>query len=337
MSLPTIGIAGIGTYFPPHIETAAEIVERTGIPESILQQKMGIVQRHIAGETDTISHMATIAAQRALEDAGIPPSAVGAVISHGSEHKDHLVWNAAAKIQGNLGAVNAFAFEVYALCAGAAIAVGAAQGLMIANPSLACAVLVAASREHDLVNLSNPRTRFMTNFGAGAGAMVLARDYPRNHIVGMSAFTDGSLAEAVILSQSREVAGERPEVSADLRGKLDVIQPEYMTERLGETSLRNFVRVIEEATSRAGAGLGDIAFLGITHMKRSFYEEILAAVGLTPAQSVYLQDYGHVQSADQVLALQLGLQAGTIRPGDLVVLAGAGVGYTWSALAIRWG
>ncbi|MFQ3673797.1 MAG: 3-oxoacyl-[acyl-carrier-protein] synthase III C-terminal domain-containing protein, partial [Aggregatilineales bacterium] len=60
-------------------------------------------------------------------------------------------------------------------------------------------------------------------------------------------------------------------------------------------------------------------------------------VGLTPEQSVYLEDYGHVQSVDQVLALELGLAQGKIRPGDLVVLAGAGTGYTWSAVALRWG
>jgi 3-oxoacyl-[acyl-carrier-protein] synthase-3 len=56
-----------------------------------------------------------------------------------------------------------------------------------------------------------------------------------------------------------------------------------------------------------------------------------------PDQSVYLEDYGHIQSVDQVLLLQLGLAEGKIQPGDLIVLAGAGVGYTWSAAAIRWG
>jgi len=123
----------------------------------------------------------------------------------------------------------------------------------------------------------------------------------------------------------------------DLRGKLDVAQPEYMARRLGETSLPNFARVIREAVEQSGAALFDVKFLGITHMKRSFYLEILEAVGLTPEQSVYLEDYGHIQSVDQVLLLQLGLQQGKIKPGDLIVLAGAGVGYTWSAAAIRWG
>ncbi len=191
--------------------------------------------------------------------------------------------------------------------------------------------------ENDLVNLKNQRVRFMFNFGAGGGAMVLERNATRNLIVGMSAITDGSLSEAVIMSSAPEAVGDVPQVDSDLRGRLDVVQPDYMVERLNATSLDNFVRVIRESVEQAGATLNDVQFLGITHMKRSFYMEILQAVGLSADQSVYLEDYGHIQSVDQVLLLQLGLAQGKVRPGDLIVLAGAGVGYTWSAVAIRWG
>lgn len=333
----SVGIAGIGTYFPSGLERAADLVDRTGIPEDILREKMGIRQRHVAASEDTVTHMASCAAQEALANAGVAPEKIAVVISHGSEYKDHLVWNAAAKIQQAVGAVNAYAFEVYALCAGAPIALQAARGLMLADPRIEYALLAAASRENDLVNLRNPRVRFMVNFGAGGGAMVLRRNTDKNRIVGMSAFTDGTLSESVLLSQEAQALGDRPLTHGDLRGMLDVAQPEYMAQRLEATSLANFVRVIRECVEQARHNLEDVCFLGITHMKRSFYEEILKAVGLTPAESVYLEDYGHIQSVDQVLQLQLGLEQGKVRRGDLIVLAGAGVGYTWSAVAIQWG
>jgi 3-oxoacyl-[acyl-carrier-protein] synthase-3 len=332
-----VGIAGIGTYFPAQVETAAALVERTGIPEEVLREKMGIRQRHVAGPEDTVTYMASCAARDALTDAKVAPEQIRVVISHGSEYKDHLVWNAAAKIQHNVGATNAYAFEVYALCAGAPIAIQTARGLMLSDSGIEHALLAAASRENDLVNLRNQRVRFMYNFGAGGGAMVLKRGATRNLILGVSALTDGSLADAVLMSQEPDAVGDGAVSKGDLRGKLDVLQPDYMADRLNSTSLANFVRVIREAVEQGGQRLEDVRFLGLTHMKRSFYHEILSAVGLTPAQSVYLEDYGHIQSVDQVLALQLGLSQGKIRPGDLIVLAGAGVGYTWSAVAIRWG
>jgi len=106
----SVGIAGFATWFPRQIQTAADLALLTGIPENVLREKMGIVQRHVAAEDETVTHMASLAAQQAIAQAGIDPSQIGLVISHGSEHKDHLVWNAAAKIMQNIGAVNAYAF-----------------------------------------------------------------------------------------------------------------------------------------------------------------------------------------------------------------------------------
>ena len=336
MTEPTVGIVGIGTYFPQQVEVAADLVERTQIPAEILHQKMGIRQRHIAGEGDTVSYMATEAAKRAIEQAGIDPTEIDMVISHGSEYKDHVVWNAAGKIQQDVGAVNAFGFEMYALCAGAPIAINIARSMMIADPSLKTVLLAAGSRENDLVNLSNPRVRFMYNFGAGGGAMILRRGHDKNLVLGASAITDGSLSETVMLTREEDALDGDP-VKGDYYGMLDVRNMAYMGERLGETSMDNFLKVMRTAVEKSGYTLDDVAFLGITHMKRSFYNDLVAAIGLTPEQSVYLEDYGHVQSVDQVLTLELGLAQGKIKPGDLVLLTGAGTGYTWSSIAVRWG
>lgn len=205
---------------------------------------------------------------------------------------------------------------------------------MQTDPRMRCVLLAAASRENDLVSLTNQRARFMFNFGAGGGAMVLQRDAERNLILGAAAITDGSLSETVVLTHDEPASTS---VVPDLRGQLDVTDGETMARRLGEVSLPNFERVIRDAVAQSSASMADVRFLGLTHMKRSFFYEIVSAVGLTPDQTVYLEDHGHVQSVDQVLALQLGLAQGKIKPGDLIVLAGAGVGYTWSAIAVRWG
>jgi len=336
--MPTpVGIIGIGTYFPTKIETTADLVKPTGIPADILLHKMGIRQRHIAGPEDTISAMASRAAQRAISQAGISPEQINLVISHGSEYKDHLVWNSAAKIQQQVGAVNAYGFEVYALCAGAPIALNVACSMMQADASLQYVLLAAASRENDLINPGNPRARFMYNFGAGAGAMVLERGANRNQVLGAAAFTDGTLSETVIITREPDAIGSQPTIRGDLYGMLDVQNADYMADRLGETSLASFVRVITEAVQKSGAGLDEVKFLALVHMKRSFFDQVLESIGLTPDQSVYLENHGHIQSVDQALAIELGLQQGKIKPGDLIVLCGAGTGYTWSAIAVRWG
>lgn len=332
-----IGIAGIGTYFPEKIETAADLVDASGIPEAVLQSKMGIVQRHIAGEKDTVSYMASEAAKQAITMAGIDPAEIGMVISHGSQHKDHLVWNSAGKIQHDVGAVNAFGFEMYALCAGAPIAMNVARSMMLTNPELKYVLLAAGSRENDLVNPANPRARFMYNFGAGGGALLLKRDAIENLVLGASAITDGSLWETVMLTTEPDAVGDHNPINGDLVGWLDVKNSDYMSERLGEYSMPNFKRVMREALEKSGYTFADVAFMGITHMKKSFYVQLLHEIGLSEEQSIYLDHYGHIQSIDQALTLQLGLQQNKIKAGDVVLLVGAGTGYTWSASVVRWG
>ncbi|MEO7000264.1 MAG: 3-oxoacyl-[acyl-carrier-protein] synthase III C-terminal domain-containing protein, partial [Ktedonobacterales bacterium] len=64
---------------------------------------------------------------------------------------------------------------------------------------------------------------------------------------------------------------------------------------------------------------------------------ILSMLGLREDQSVYLDEYGHIGAPDQPLALELALAAGRLHAGDLVVMASAGLGFTWGATALRWG
>ena len=111
----------------------------------------------------------------------------------------------------------------------------------------------------------------------------------------------------------------------------------FMGSRLGEVSQPNFVKVITGAVEKSGYKLEDIQFLGLVHMKRSAFNGILDALGLSQDQAIYLDHYGHMQSVDQVVALDLAVQQDKLNAGDLVVLSGAGTGYTWSAVAIRWG
>jgi 3-oxoacyl-[acyl-carrier-protein] synthase-3 len=335
--LPPIGIAGTGVYIPSQVVSGQEIAARAGLPEFVVLEKMGIREIHVAGPAEPVTVMASQAAQRALERAGLSPLDLDAVVYHGSEYKDHIVWSAASKIQNLIGATNAYAFEIYALCAGAPIAYKAVRDMMRLDERLRHVLVVSASRENDLIDFDNMRTRFMFNFGAGGGAAIFQRGLDRNLVLESAIKTDGTLADTVIMTPAEGEIALVPREMGTLYGRLDVHNAEYMAERLGEVSLTRFVQVISEAVQHSRHDLRDLRFLGITHMKRSFYEEILAAVGLTPDQSVYLDHFGHIQSVDQMLALELGLQQGKIKPGDLIVLAGAGTGYTWSATAIRWG
>lgn len=337
MSETPIGILSWGTYMPAQIETAAQVAAQSGIPEEVVAKKMGLKQKYIAGPDDHCAEMAAKAGADAIQRAGLSPKDIDLILYHGSEFKEHIVWSAATRVQYLLGAENAAAFELYALCAGTAIALKTARGLMRDDPHLRRVLLVTASRENDLVDYKNEKARFMFNFGTGGGALLLERDRQQNELLAAAVISDGSLSKTVVMPAGGSLHRTSPETVANHLHWLDVPDMEFMSQRLGEVSQNNFLKVIRTAVEESGYTTSDIAFLGLVHMKRSAHDAILADLGLSDNQAIYLDEYGHMQSVDQVVTLKLAVEQGKLKTGDLVVLAGAGTGYTWSAAAIRWG
>ena len=72
-------------------------------------------------------------------------------------------------------------------------------------------------------------------------------------------------------------------------------------------------------------------------MKRSFHETLLEELGLDPeTDGYYLDEYGHVQSGDQIIALEGERKNHLLESDDVVLFLAGGTGYTWSATALTW-
>ena len=77
--------------------------------------------------------------------------------------------------------------------------------------------------------------------------------------------------------------------------------------------------------------------LNMLHLKPSAHRFILDELALTEEQSTHLNEYGHIGQQDQPLSIRLGLEAGRLRDGMVMVMVAAGVGYAWSASVVKWG
>ena len=334
----TVGLTGIGTYLPEPTMTAEDVAARSGIPERVVREKMGIERKHVCPpDEDHVTEMCVKAAERALEAASLSARDLDLVLYHGSEYKDYVVWSAAAAIADRLGAHSAFATESYTLCAGAPIALRTAAAMLDAD-HLRSALLVSASREEDLVDYTDEDASFMFNFGSGASAMVLESEPedPLGTVHSSAAYTDGSFVEDVVMP----AGGTRnpPSETSVEQGQHTLTVPNYerMKERLAEVTLVNFTEVADTALSRSGYDRADIDFLALTHMKRSFHEILVDVFDLDADEHVYLDDTGHVQSVDQALAIQRARERDWLESGDVILCLAAGTGYTWAATVLDW-
>lgn len=332
---PPVGIVDISVYLPAQTLEAAEIAARAGVPEAVVREKFGLRRKHIAAPDEHISHLCTEAARPLLSR--VPPEEIDVVIYCGSYHKDYYVWPVAPRIQHALGLHGAHSFEILNTSAGMPITLKVAADMLRADAAMRAVLVVAGSRESYLLDYTNARSRFMFNFGDGAAAALLRRGHPANQILGGAFLTDGAFALDVMVPAGGSVHPASAQTVAQRMHYLDVADPAGMKERLDPVTLPNFVRVIRAACERSGCSTDAIGFLAVLHVKRSLYERLLAMLGLREDQAIYLEDTGHLSATDPLVALHEGRRTGRLRDGMLAVAVSAGTGYSWGAVAIRWG
>lgn len=332
-----VGIVGTGLYIPQNRMTAEEISEATGIPLDVIINKFGINEKPIPGQEDHTCWMGTQAALDCLKKTGVDPKEIDLVIYIGEEHKEYLLWTSGIKLQYDIGATNAWAFDMQLRCGTAIAAMKIAKDMMLANKDINTVLIAGGYRNGDFINYKNPRVSFMYDLAAGGAAILLKKNYNKNLVLEASVITDGSFSEDVAVVGG----GTKYPMSHEALDKglyqLDVMKPEEMKQRLNEKSMPNFLKVIRDSLAKSGYTQEDIGYLALLHMKRSAHQLILNELGLKDEQSIYLSNYGHMGQLDQILSTTLALENGKIKDGDIVVWAGAGIGYVWDALTIKWG
>jgi 3-oxoacyl-[acyl-carrier-protein] synthase-3 len=328
--LRRVGLAGTASYLPERWLTAAEIADRSGIPEQVIVEKFGVRGKHIAAPNEHVSDLAVQAAERLIAEAALDPGAIDVVMYFGSMWRDYSVWQVAPNIAHRLGATNAFALEFDNVSHGSPIALRVARDLLCAEPELGNVLVVAACRESYLLDYANERSRFMFNFGDGAVAGLLVGDTAHNEVLGSHAITNGAYSLQV------KVPGGGS-VDPDGYRFLDVADPASMKGGLDRESLPNFVAAARGALERSGLGIDDVSFVCPLHTKRSMFLALLSELGLSEDRAVYLDDTGHMSGVDSLLGLDRAARDGRISDGDVVLLLAAGTGYTWAATVVRWG
>ena len=331
------GILAVASALPALRMPASEIAAATGIPVGVIEQKFGLLEKAVPGPDDHPCALGARAARLALERGGVDPLEIDVVLSISEEHKEHPLTVSGIKIQQLVGARNAWAVDIAQRCCTAIAGLKLAAGLMAADPRVRTILLAGGYRNGDLIDYRNPRVSFMFNLATGGGAMVLRRGLGRNLLLGAALRSDGDFADDVRVSAGGTVRPMTPELVGSGAAMLDVTDIDGMKSRLAERSHGNFLGVIDDALTDAGATRADIDYLALLHMKRSAHHAMLADLGLDAAQSTYLERVGHVGQFDPILSLERGLERGAVREGSLVILASAGVSYAWGAAAIRWG
>jgi 3-oxoacyl-[acyl-carrier-protein] synthase-3 len=324
-------------YLPEPVITATEIAEKSGMPEWVVREKLGINQKHMAGPDDHPNEMAIKAAKDCLSKTDIPPEEIDVVLCTTEEWREYFLWTTGIHLAYEIGAVNAWGIDLHMRCCTNVAAMKLARDMMIADPDIDTILIAGGYRIGDLINLENTRTSFLFNIAAGAGAMLLRRNWPRNHVLGTHLITDGWMSKHVIVPASGTVQFPTDEAVEQGLFYFDLVEPEAMKSRLNEVSMDNWMFCIDEALRKSGYTREDADFLNLVLIKPSAYRDMLQRLGLTEEHGVYNSDYGHIGEQDTIINIIEGERQGRLKDGDVMVIVGAGIGYVWGAACVRWG
>ncbi len=334
-----VGIVGTGVYLPKTIMTAKEISEATcgTWSEDAVKSKLGIHQKYIAGPDEGTQEMGALAALKCLENTGVDPKEIDLILCMGEEWKEYPLTTSALYIQDRIGAVNAWGIDVQNRCCTCVSAMKIARDMMVADDEINTVLIAGGYRNGDFVDYTDNDMSMMYNLSCGGGAILLKKNYGKNLLLGSRIIADGSLSRTAGVEIGGIANPFTPENVEEGLRSLRLMDAKKMKDRLNIVSMPNWYKCIDDSLTQAGLKREDIDFLDILHIKRSGHKAMLADLGLTDENTIYLEEYGHIGQVDQILSLELALKEGKVKPGSVICMIAAGIGYVWSANIIRWG
>ena len=315
-------LIGTGSYLPGSPVSNDDLAAR-GIDtnDEWIVTRTGIRSRYLAEPGTTSSELGLIAAQRALEMAGVAASEIDLIIVATST-PDFIFPSTACLIQGRLGNKGAAAFDIQAVCSGFTYALGIADKF-IRSGSHKKALIIGAEVFSRILDWKDRGTCVL--FGDGAGAVVLeASDKPG--ILATAMHADGS--QNGILNVPGQVCNGQ--VTGDPFLRMD-----------GQAVFKFAVRVLadiaDEVCQAAGMKTSDVDWLIPHQANLRIIDATGRKLGLAPEKVVVTVDrHGNTSAASVPLALDEAVRDGRIQRGQKVLLEGIGGGFAWGAALLEF-
>jgi len=316
---------GVGHYLPERVVPNSEFEESLDTSDQWIKTRTGIERRHFAAEGQTTSDLAVRAARAALDDAGLSPQDIDALIVATST-ADLTFPSAATMVQNELGMRNGFAFDVQAVCAGFVFALANANALIVSGQAQRVMVIGAETFSR-ILDFQDRATCVL--FGDGAGAMILEAQTG-----------DGSADDSGILAVDLHSDGSHRELlyvdgGVSSTGTTGVVK--MQGRELFKHAVVKLAQTATDALAKAGLNQSDLNWIVPHQANIRIIAGTAKKLGIPMDQVIVtVQDHGNTSAASIPLALSTGKAAGKFQPGDLLLMEAIGGGLAWGSVILRW-
>jgi len=323
-----VAITGSGSAIPTVSLDNHQLCELVETNDEWITSRTGIRERRIAA-TESVSDLATVAAQNAIAMAGISPTDLDLIILATSTADD--LFGSASSIQFRLGATKAVAFDLTAACSGFVFALATASQF-IRTGVYQNVLVIGADILSRWVDWSDRKTCVL--FGDGAGAVVMQAS-TSDRLLGFELKSDGTQNQSLNLAYKPQPK----ELVADVAVQEGSYQPITMNgKEIYRFAVQKVPEVIEKALFRANMSVDQIDWLILHQANQRILDAVAQRLNI-PADKVIsnLANYGNTSAASIPLALDEAVREGKIKQGDVIASSGFGAGLTWGAAIFQWG
>ena len=324
MSLVRSAVTGVGSFLPEQVVTNADLAKIVDTSDEWIRERTGIRQRHRARDDQPTSDLATEAARRALAAAGRTVADVDLIIV-ATTTPDMTFPSVASIVQRKLGAPTCIAFDVQAVCCGFVYALSIADGF-VARGQAKCALVIGAEEMTRLMDWTDRSTCVL--FGDGAGCVVVE---PRvgqgtkadQGLLGFALRCDGTKTDLLYVDGGPATSG----TVGHLR---------MAGNQVFRHAVVNIAEAITAACIASGIEVSDVDWFVPHQANQRIIKGVGDRLGLDEDKVIStVAMHANTSAASIPLALDVAIQDGRIRRGDLVLLEAMGGGLTWGACAFR--
>ena len=309
-----VALIGTGSYVPERRLTNSDLEKMVDTSNEWIVARTGIEERRIAAPDEKTSDMATKAALRAMEAAGVSPEEIDLIIV-GTVTPDTFTPSTACYVQANIGAKNAAAFDISAACSSFLFALKTAVQY-IGCGQAKTALIISSEKLSPIANWEDRATCAV--FGDSA---ILASD------IG----ADGTLTDLLMVPGGGSAI---PTTEDNIHEKL------YTLAMRGNELFRHAVAHMKDSAlsliHRTGIKPEDVSLVIPHQANLRIINAVAERLGI-PVERVFinLQKYGNTSGAACAIALDEAIRSGKAKKGDIVLMVTFGAGLTWSSAAIR--
>ena len=327
MTKITAAITAVGKYVPDYILTNKELETMVDTNDEWITSRTGIKERRILKEEGKgTSYMAIKAAEELLQKSNIDPAAIDLVIV-GTATPDLPVASTAAHVATQIGATNAFSYDLQAACSSFLYGMSTAASY-IESGRYKKVLLIGADKMSSIIDYTDRATCII--FGDGAGAALFEPNTENLGLQDEYLRSDGSGREFLKIDAGGSIM---PTTEETLKNGMNSVRQEGKT--VFKFAVSNMADVAEKMLTRNNLSKEDIQWLAPHQANNRIIDATARRVGLESDKvMVNIHKYGNTTSA--TLPLLLADYEDQLKKGDNIIFAAFGGGFTWGAIYLKW-